>query len=106
MPTFTCTLCLYVPFAAGWTGPAFRALIGTSRRTAFSFSTSTAAFNRSSVEDRTSMRVSSRSIVVPVFLKSNRCWISLRAWSTALPTSGIETCETMSNEKSFAMAIS
>jgi hypothetical protein len=40
-----------------------------------------------------------------VFLKSKRCWISLRAWSTALPTSGIETWETMSNEKSFAMAL-
>src|SRR5215510_5154606 len=100
MPTFTLIDCLLAPLAAGWTGPTCRALSETSRRTAFSFRTSTAAFRRSSVEERTSISLSSWLMLVPVSLKSNRWAISRRAWSTAFATSGIETSETMSNEKS------
>src|SRR3990170_4782801 len=85
-------------------GPTWIAFRLTSRLTAFSLKTSSAAFRRSSVPERTSMSLSSWLIEVPVSLKSNRCEISRRAWSTAFATSGIETWETMSNEKSvFAM---
>ena len=59
-----------------------------------------AALSRSAGEERTSISWSSWLMLVPVSLKSNRCAISRRAWSTAFATSGIETSETMSNEKS------
>ena len=100
IPTFRLIVCREAPFAAGWTGPKCSALSETWRLTAFSFRTSTAALSRSSVEERTSISWSSWLRLVPVSLKSNRCAISRRAWSTAFATSGIETSETMSNEKS------
>jgi hypothetical protein len=69
-----------------------------------SFRTSTAAWTRFSVEERTSIMSSSRSNVVPVSLKSKRVMTSRRAWSRALATSFMGTSDTMSNEKaSFAM---
>src|SRR5207342_2422376 len=100
IPTFRLIDCLEALLAAGWIGPKCSAFSETWRRTAFSFSTSTAALSRSSVEERTSISWSSWPMLVPVSLKSNRCAISRRAWSTAFATSGIETSETMSNEKS------
>ncbi len=100
IPTFRLIDWRDAPLAAGWIGPKCSAFSETWRRTAFSFSTSTAALSRSSVEERTSISSASWLTLVPVSLKSNRCAISRRAWSTAFATSGIETSETMSNEKS------
>ena len=45
------------PFAAGWTSPSDSAFSGTLRFTAFSFRTWSAAFSRSSVEERSSIVV-------------------------------------------------
>src|SRR5437763_1173193 len=105
IPVLTLRSCFVVPLAAAWTGPTWRAFSGTCRRTSLSLTTSTAAFSRSSVEERTSMRSSSRSIVVAVFLKSNRVETSRRAWSRAFATSTMSTSETTSKEKvSFGMA--
>src|SRR3990170_4123302 len=103
MPRFTLMLILEVPLAASWIGPSASALRETLRLTSLSFNTSSAAFSRSSVAERISRSVSSCSIAVPVFLKSNRVATSRLAWSTALATSGIETSDTTSKEKtSFA----
>src|SRR5450759_661545 len=102
IPCSTLASRLTVPFGPGCTGPHATASSGTSRLVSRVSMTSIIALRWNSSEEFTVTVSCVLSMREPEPLKSNLLSISLRAWLSALSSSGSSTLLTMSKELSVA----
>src|SRR5947209_13525325 len=105
IPCRMVTVSLELPPAAGSGSPWSSAFSDTLRLIRRSLNTSSTALARSSLLALISTAFSPlQAIEAPVFLKSNRCPISLPAWFSALSTSWWSTLLTTSNDESATVS--